>query len=78
MLHELGCNLGKALGTSFRPAILDRDVATLDPAEFTHSVHENSSPSTPDRSVIAQDRDGRQLACLLRLRGQRVCDCCTA
>jgi hypothetical protein len=32
---KLGCDLGVALGAPFRPAIFDRDGATLDPAEFT-------------------------------------------
>jgi hypothetical protein len=34
---KLGCDLGVALGASFRPAILDSDGATLDPAEFTQA-----------------------------------------
>ena len=78
MLHELGRNLGDALGMSFRPAILDRDGATLDPAEFTQSLHKGGGPLNKRRSAIAQKPDGRQLARLLRPRGQRARDCCTA
>jgi hypothetical protein len=36
-------DLGDALGASFREAILDRDGATLDPAEFAQSPHKSSS-----------------------------------
>src|SRR5271170_5406834 len=61
--HELACNLGDALGASLRPAILDCDGATLDPTEFTQSLHKSSSPWTPERSVRAQKADRRQLLC---------------
>src|SRR6516225_5400839 len=44
---KLGCDLGVALGSSLRPAILDRDGAALDPAEFTQSPHKGVSPRTP-------------------------------
>jgi hypothetical protein len=34
---KLGCDLSVALGSSLRPAIIDRDGAALGPAEFTQS-----------------------------------------
>ena len=39
-----GRDLGDALLSSLRPAILDRDGATLDPTEFTKSRHKSSRP----------------------------------
>ena len=41
---ELGGDLGEALGASLRPAILDRDGATLDPAEFAQPLHKSGDP----------------------------------
>ena len=41
---ELGRNLGVAFVASLRPAILDRDGATLDPAEFAQSLHKSGEP----------------------------------
>src|SRR6516165_12320902 len=41
---ELGRDLGEALVASLRPANLDRDGATLDPTEFTQSLHKNIDP----------------------------------
>src|SRR5262249_38296191 len=46
----------------------DRDGSTLDPAEFTQSLHESDSPWTPGRSIRAQEPDGRQLRRLLCAR----------
>jgi hypothetical protein len=43
---KLGCDSSVALGPSLRPAILNRDGATLNPAEFTQSLHKCSSPGT--------------------------------
>jgi hypothetical protein len=56
---ELGRELGVALGASLIPAILDRDGATLDPAEFTQSLHKSSRPWAPQRRVCPQEPDGR-------------------
>jgi hypothetical protein len=72
---KLGGDLGVAFGASFRPAILDRNGATLDPTQFTHSRHKSSRPWTEGRSICAQETDGRQLFRLLRERGERLCDC---
>ena len=41
---ELGRDLGEALVASLRPAILDRDGATLDPAKFAQSLHKSGDP----------------------------------
>ena len=41
---ELGRDLGEALAASLRPAILDRDGATLDPAEFAQPLHKSGDP----------------------------------
>src|SRR5262249_1620911 len=46
---KLGGNLAKVLGTSLRPTILDRQGATLDPAEFAQSLNKGGSPCTPGR-----------------------------
>src|SRR5262245_30184345 len=63
---KFGSDFGIALRASFRPTILDRDSATLDPAEVPQSLHECSCPWSPARCVRAQQPDGRQLARLLR------------
>jgi hypothetical protein len=38
-LQRLGRNFGQSLVAALRPANLDRDRTTLDPAEFTQSPH---------------------------------------
>ena len=69
---ELGRDLGVALVASLRPAILDRDGATLDPAEFAQSLHKGGGPLAPGRRRgRAQEPDGRQLRRLLRARRER-------
>src|SRR5262249_32213376 len=50
-LHELGRDLGVAFGASLRPAILDRNIATLDPAEFAQSLHKSSGPGLQAEGV---------------------------
>ena len=71
-LDELGRDLGVALTASLRPAILDRDSATLDPSEFVQPLHESGSPWAPGRNRgRAQKPDGRQLTRLLRARSER-------
>ena len=49
-LDELCRDLGKALDASLRPAVFDRNVTTLDPAEFTQPPHKCGSPMTLSRS----------------------------
>ena len=69
---ELGRDLGEALVASLRPAILDRDGAALDPAEFAQPLHKGGDPLAPGRRrARAQEPDGRQLARLLRARRER-------
>ena len=41
---ELGRDLGEALDAALRPAILDRDGAALDPAEFAQPLHKSGGP----------------------------------
>ena len=69
---ELGRDLGEALAASLRPAILDRDGAALDPAEFAQPLHKSGDPwALGRRRGRAQEPDGRQLARLLRARRER-------
>ena len=69
---ELGRDLGEALVASLRPAILDRDGATLDPAEFAQPLHKSGDPlALGRRRARAQEPDGRQLSRLLRARRER-------
>src|SRR6516164_6804067 len=42
--NELGCELGEAFAASLRPAIFDREIAAVDPAEIAHSLHEGGGP----------------------------------
>jgi hypothetical protein len=44
---ELGRDFGEALVASLRPAILDRDHATLDPAEFAQPPLKSGDPTAP-------------------------------
>src|SRR5262249_11214725 len=68
---KLGRELRIALGT-IRPAILDRDGATLDPAERAQSLHKSSNPWIEyHRSVREQEPDRRQLSGLQRTRRER-------
>ena len=69
---ELGRDLGKTFAPSLRPAILDRNGAPLNPAEFVQSLHKGGGPRTPSRRRgYAQEPDGGQLARLLRPRHER-------
>src|SRR5262249_31951652 len=43
-LDELGRNLSEALAATLRPPILDRDGATLDPAEFAQPLNKDGEP----------------------------------
>src|SRR5262249_54843853 len=46
-LDELGSDLDEPLVASLRPAILDRDAATLDPTEVAQSLHKSGDPLAP-------------------------------
>src|SRR5436190_8009488 len=75
---ELRCDFGKALAPSFRPAIFNRDIAALDPAELAQTLRESGSPCAGGRRRgRAQKSDGRHLACLLRPRREWP-RCCRA
>ena len=66
---EFGRDLGKALRASLRPAILDRDVTTFDPTEFTQSLHKGSGPLHLGRRCVCAEKPYRRHRCLLRVRG---------
>jgi hypothetical protein len=74
LLHELRRNLGDALRTPFRPAIIDRDGATVSPTEFAQSLDKSTPIWTVGRSVKEHERDGRPLARLLCPGGRRARD----
>jgi hypothetical protein len=72
--NELGRDLGKTLGVSFPPAILDYDGAPLGPAHFTQPLLKGRGPYAPRRSrTRTQKPDDRQLSRLLRARRERPC-----
>ena len=69
---ELGRDLGVALGASLRPAILDRDGATLDPAEFAQALHKSGGPLARARRRVRAQETRWSAACrLLRARRER-------
>lgn len=45
--NELSRYFGEALAAPLRPAILDRDGVTLDPAELVQSLHKGGYPWAP-------------------------------
>src|SRR5262249_4950101 len=70
--HELGPDLSEALAAAFRPAILDRDRAAFDPAQFAQSLDKRGDPKAPGRKrACTQESDSRQLSRLLRARRER-------
>src|SRR5215831_17350737 len=68
---QLGRVFCDAFIAALCPAILNREVATIDPAEFTQPLHKSGNSFALNRRVGAQEPDGRQLACLLRARRER-------
>src|SRR5215831_6598455 len=69
--NELGCELGEAFAASLRPAIFDREIAAVDPAEIAHSLHEGGGPlALRRRAARSEQSDGRHLR-LLRARRER-------
>src|SRR5262249_48017364 len=74
-----GCEFGQAVVVSFGPAILDREIAAIDPTEFTHSLHEGSGPLTLCcRRTRTKQADGRELTGLLRACWGRPRDGCAS
>ena len=72
---ELGRDLGEALGASFRPAILDRDRPTLDPAEFMQSLRKSGDPFAGGRTrALTRKPNSPQLPGLLAVRLKRPRD----
>jgi hypothetical protein len=71
---ELGRDLDEALAAPLRRPILDRDGATLDPADFAQPLQQGSDPLALDRrSGWTQVSDGRHFRRLLRTRSDRPC-----
>src|SRR5262249_35237627 len=69
---ELGREHGGAIAASLRPAILDDEVATFDPAEYAQPLQKSSDPMAMGRKrTRAQEPDGRWLRRLLRPRRRR-------
>jgi hypothetical protein len=69
---EFGGNLGDPLVAPLRPAVLDHDVSTFDPAEFAHPLHKGGGPSASGRGgTRPQKADSRRFRRLLRARGKR-------
>src|SRR5262245_55690376 len=59
-----------------RPTILDRQGATLDPAEFAQSLNKGGSPCTPGRRrARSEEPNDRDLRWLLRACCERPRDC---
>jgi len=56
---ELGRVFCVALIAALCPAILNREVATVDPSEFAEPLHKSGNPLALDRRRGAQEADGR-------------------
>ena len=67
---ELGCDFRVALIAALCPAILNRDGATIDPAEFAQPLHKSGNRWLSIEGC-PQETDGRQLCRLLRARRDR-------
>ena len=62
---ELGRAFRVALIAALCPAILNREVATVDPTEFAEPLNKSGNPWALNRRVAAQESDDRQLPRLL-------------
>jgi hypothetical protein len=72
---ELRRDLGEALSASFRPPILDRKAAPLNPTEFAQPLNERSNPfAVGCRCAGDKNPDSWRLPRLLRPRYERSCD----
>src|SRR6478672_4563503 len=70
--HELGRNLVQPLFLPIRPEILDRNGATLTPAELAQPLHKRGDPMFQCGSrTSAKEPNGRNLRRLLRARRER-------
>src|SRR5262249_52996991 len=64
---KLVCDLGKALSASLAPAILNRDIAALDPAQLTQPLHKSGGQMARIcHRTRGHHPNGRQLSSLLR------------
>src|SRR6516164_1971951 len=54
---ELGCDLGGAFIATLRPAILDRDIPPLAPAQLTQPLHKGAGPLALCCSRASEKRD---------------------
>src|SRR5262249_38679316 len=75
--NKLVREIFQTLGVPLGPAILDREIAALDPAQLAHSLHEGGGPlALRRRATSAEQSDSRRLrllrACLERPRGSRT------
>src|SRR5262249_55201806 len=78
-LDELGGNLSGTGGSTLRPAILDRDRTTLNPAEFAQSLYKSGGPLALSRGRgRAQKPNGLQLRRLVPARRARPRAGCAA
>src|SRR5262245_29836290 len=67
---EFGGDLGEALFGTFRPAVLDRDGAALDPATLTQPLQKSGYPLSLCRTR-ARAQEPNRLRRPLRVRGER-------
>src|SRR4029077_14019066 len=70
---ELVCDLGKALSASLAPAILNRDIPALDPAQLTQPLHNSGGQmACICHRTRGHHPNGRQLSSMLRARRKRA------
>jgi hypothetical protein len=68
---ELGRVLCVPLIAALCPAILNAQIATVDPTEFAEPVNKSGNPLALNRRRGTQEPDGRRFARLLRARRER-------
>src|SRR5262249_48007872 len=68
---ELGRDFWVALIAALCPAILNREVVTIDPAAFAQSLHKSGNPLGLGRRCGTHESNGWQPARLLRPRRER-------
>src|SRR5262245_21526714 len=76
---KLVCDLGKALSASLAPAILNRDIPALDPAQLTQPLHKRGGQMARIcHRTRGHHPNGRQLSSLLRPGRERPRRCSPA
>src|SRR5262249_3878317 len=69
--NKLVCEISQTLGVPLGPAILDREITALHPAQVANSMHEGGGPlALCRRATSAEQSDSRRLR-LLGTRGER-------